>query len=121
MFSKFQSSQPIKNKLGHSLTVTIAAKHSNSSKIVDNAQLNDNKKKRLATTRGFGTASSFGGTAPSEVNSFITPQNSPSKFLPQVKSTPANDLLTFLICYQIEREIYLQGLLLLYLEFLALG
>ena len=61
---------------------------------MDNAQLNDNKKKRLATTRGFGTASSFGGTAPSEVNSFITPQNSPSKFLPQVKSTPANDLLT---------------------------
>ena len=60
---------------------------------MDNAQLKDNKKKRLAYTRGFGVARSFGGTTPSEVNSFITPQNSPTKFQPPEKSTPADDNL----------------------------
>ena len=51
--------------------------------------ISDNsKKKRLATTRGFGNLSSIGGVLPSEIASFITPQSSPTKFVPVAKSTP---------------------------------
>ena len=46
------------------------------------------KKRRLATTRGFDNSSVLGGVPPSDIPSFVTPLNSPSKFAPGAKSTP---------------------------------
>ena len=58
------------------------------SKSLEELSKSSKSKRRLATTRGFGDFSSTGGAPPSEFPSFITPQSSPSKFLPEAKSTP---------------------------------
>jgi hypothetical protein len=59
------------------------------SQSLEELPISDNtRKKRLATTRGFGNLSSIGGVPPSEIASFITPQSSPTKFVPVAKSTP---------------------------------
>ena len=60
----------------------------------------NNKKKRLATSRGFGLPDSYGGVPPSGTSSFITPQNSPSfKLHPVAKSTPASEDNLLSPCY----------------------
>ena len=70
-------------------TTRITSKASASDCVQDINSRNIKHKRRLATSRGFGVPSSFGGVQPRTISSFITPQNSPSKFHPVAKSTTA--------------------------------